>query len=77
MRQSDKLRVYYSKREKDVMFYHPLGQDTISDAHFLHSVFDQKFTDDLKRRGYDITTLKFSIEPQAGDTRFASQREKK
>ena len=75
MKLYDKLRAYWSKRERDIMLFHPLGVSTSSDAHWLSGIFNKQFTDELERRGYDVTTMKFSIEPQKGNTRFASQRE--
>ena len=74
MKAADKLRANWSKREQDIMLHFPLGSGTKSDAALLAHTFNRQFTDDLASRGYDIRTLKFSIEPMAGDTRFASQR---
>ena len=71
---ADKLRVTYSKSERDLMFHWPLGTQTKCDAHRLNSVFTPELLADLKQRGYDITTLRFSIEPQRGHRRIASQR---
>ena len=75
MKAQDKLRAYWSKRERDLMLFHPLGMQTVCDAHYLSGVFDKEFLEELRRRGYDPRTLKFSIEPLAGNDRFASQRE--
>ena len=74
MKASDKLRVTYSKRERDLMMHYPLGFMTKNDGHYLANTFSKAFTDELTQRGYDITTMKFSIEPLAGQTRFAAQR---
>jgi len=75
MKQSDKLHVKWSIRERDLIINFPLGIQTKCDGHFLASkVFSKEITDDLEKRGYDLTTLKFSIEPKKGDERFASQR---
>lgn len=70
-----KLRAYWCKRENDIMLYHPLGMQTSCDAHWLSGVFNKEFTDELTKRGYDVATIKFSVEPKKGNTRFASQRE--
>ena len=76
MKLNDKLHAYWSKRENDLMVWHPEGTGTRCDGHWLvGSVFVKAFTDELKTRGYDVTTMRFSIEPQKGNTRFASQRE--
>ena len=74
MKASDKLRVTYSKRERDLMLHYPLGKGTKRDASYLSGVFGKEFTDELDGRGYDITTIKFSIEPKQGNENFAAQR---
>lgn len=58
---SDKLKAYWSKRERDLMLDWPAVEGGRSDARFLNSVFDKAFTDELTKRGYDVTTLRFSI----------------
>lgn len=57
----EQLRVYWSKRERDVMIYFPLGTCTSSDGHWISGVFDKAFTDELTKRGYDVSTLRFSV----------------
>lgn len=74
MKARDKLRATWSKREKDVMLHFPMGAQTKSDGHYLAGVFNKEFIDEMERRGYDISTMKFEISPQAGNERFASQR---
>ncbi len=74
MKAIDKLRVNWSKREEDLMVHFPLGQGTKSDGRYLIYRFDDKFVEEISKRGYDITTFRVSIEPKQGDTRFASQR---
>lgn len=76
MRAKDKLRAFWSKKEKDVMLHFPLGIQTTSDARFLADIFNKKFEEEITKRGYDISTLKFSIEPIKGNQDFASQRVK-
>jgi hypothetical protein len=73
LRAADKLRLYWDKAE-GLMCFHPLGTQTQCDAGFLAGVFDKGFLDELTRRGYDVATLRFSIKPQKGNQRFASQR---
>lgn len=75
MRAADKLRATYSAKENDVMLHFPLGVGTSSDGHWLASVFDKSFTEQLAARGYDVATMKFSVEPEKGNSKFASQRE--
>lgn len=71
------LKVYWSKREKDIIYHHDGTVDmddgtvlTASGAtgHLLHYAFDcvevcegRSLTAELKKRGYDMTTFKFSI----------------
>lgn len=75
MNARDKLRATYSKKEKDVILHFPLGYGTSSDGHYLSGIFNVEFTDQLERRGYDLSTMKFSIEPMKGNDRFSSQRQ--
>lgn len=56
------------------MLFFPFGSQTVTDARYLSGIFNTEFTDELDRRGYDITTLKFSIEPKKGNQKFGSQR---
>jgi len=74
MRQKDKLRASWSKRENDIMLYWPLGTSTKSDAHWLSGIFNDKFVEAIKNRGYDIKTMKFEVCPQKGNQSFASER---
>jgi hypothetical protein len=52
------LRAYWSKREHDVM----IGYPRKCDGHWLSGVFNKAFTDELTARGYDVTTMRFSIQ---------------
>ncbi len=74
MKAADKLRATWSRREDDVMLHYPLGFGTKRDGALLASVFSKEFTAELSGRGYDPTTMKFSVEPKAGDPKFSSQR---
>lgn len=66
------LKMAWSKRNNDVMYaWGGSGADK-SDAALLHVVltehlkyFDNNFQQELIERGYDITTLKFSIQKKA------------
>jgi hypothetical protein len=70
---TDKLRVYYMKRERDIGGWHPLGRQTQCDLGWLlHEM--KHILAELEARGYDTKTLKLSVEPQQGNERFASQR---
>ena len=75
LRPKDKLRVTWSKREDDLMFHYPLGVQTKCDGGYMSGVF-ASLASELEKRGYDTTTIRFSIEPMAGNRRFASQRPK-
>ena len=81
MNAQDKLRATWGKKESDILLHFPLGISTRSDGHWLSNIFNKEFTDELDRRGYNVTTLKFSIEPKEGgkifengSQKFASQR---
>jgi hypothetical protein len=67
------LRAYWSKREQDVMLDFPLGQRTSSDGHWLAYVFNREFTEELTRRGYDVKTLRFSVEVDLDGPRAAEK----
>lgn len=65
-----KLTLKWSKKEKDLICHYPNSQDggLIFDAftgekyHRLSDEWSKSFVKELEERGYDITTLKFSIE---------------
>lgn len=74
MKDADKLRVTWGMREADCMIHFPLGISTKSDGHWLSGIFNKDFTDQLTARGYNLATLKFSVEPHptARPDKFAS-----
>jgi len=94
MKSTDKLRLYWNKRQDDLMTYHPPAAGSRADARLIMGMLDNKrhkptregessfetenteqsYLDELDARGYDITTIKFSIEPKKGDEKFISQR---
>ena len=63
MAKEDKLKVNWSKRERDLIIYNPLGRGTNADAAYLFGFFNKDFIEEMAKRGYDITTLKFEIKP--------------
>jgi len=75
MKAEHKLRVFWDKKEKCLLYHTPAGTHTRPDGHYMYGVIDDSVVEELEERGYDPTTLKFSIEPKKGDTRFESQRE--
>ena len=75
MKAKDKLRAYWSQKDRDLMLDFPLGTGTSSDGHYLSHVFNKEFTDELESRGYDVSTMKFEVCPKVGNgLKFASQR---
>ena len=56
-----KLKAFWSKKENDVMIEFAMGIGTKGDGGFLAGIFNERFTNELKERGYDINTLKFEI----------------
>lgn len=73
-RNPNKLTARWSKRENDVLYWYPSKPD----GHLLHAVlsaprqrydyttermeYEPSLLEELKARGYDITTLRFTIE---------------
>lgn len=68
-----RLRVVWSKREKDLVFHYPRKVDGHLAHVILNSprqkednegqiVFAPSFVQELQSRGYDISTLKFSVD---------------
>lgn len=74
MKAKDKLRVSWDRKENCLTYYCPLGFQTKCDASYMSGIITDEVAQELYNRGYDITTLKFSIEPIKGNTSFASQR---
>jgi hypothetical protein len=75
MKKRDKLHAHWSEKENDLICWHPLGQQTQCDAsYFFSEILDKDKCMELKRRGYDLSTLKFEISPSKGNTRFWSQQ---
>lgn len=63
-RRDNSLSVSWSRSEKDLVFYHDRHRE---DGHLMYNIFcatrvnDRSFVDELKARGFDIQTLRFSI----------------
>lgn len=64
-RRDNSLAIEWSKREKDLMFFHDKHKP---DGHLLYNFFchtktstGKTFVEELKERGFDITTLRFSV----------------
>jgi len=43
------------------MLEHPVGPLTCADAHWLFSILNKEFVNELVRRGYDPETINFSV----------------
>ena len=74
MKAIDKLRVYWCKKEDFRTFYMPSGNQTRCDGHYMNGIITEDVINELDERGYDVSTIKFSIEPKKGNERFVSQR---
>ena len=74
MKAKDKFRATWCKKWGDILLHYPLGIGTRSDGHWLSGWLNKEFTDELTDRGYDVTTIKFSIQPTKGNVKFVSQR---
>lgn len=76
------LKINWSKKEKAVMYHHPSGNQTATDSQYLHQklgmptykahCFDPEpsFLAELEERGYDLTTIIFSICKKEGHKRW-------
>lgn len=60
------LRAYWSRRERDVMFWRSAHEGGSANAAYLHHVIGGDFLRELDRRGFDTTTLRFSIRRKPG-----------
>jgi len=92
-RLTEQLRVFWSRREKDHVFFHPLGPSTSSDAWLLWDVLTQPrpvggframqaklpehdpslLEEELRKRGYDPTTLRVSIAKDLSHPRWQKE----
>lgn len=57
-REKKLLKAKWSKKEEDIMIYYPSSPD----GHWLANMFNKEFQNQLIIRGYDISTLIFSVE---------------
>lgn len=57
----NKLRAKWNKKGKDIAFNYPLGRGTQCDMGYLCGIFNKEFVEEMKNRGYDITSFKFEI----------------
>lgn len=70
MKPSKKLRVYWSKKEKELMYYYPKYAATggMLAWHFENLKCDGKtLVEELEDRGFDLSTLRFSIAYKEGN----------
>jgi len=72
IKEEDKLRCHYGYDKEsntfDFIVNWPLMRMGSADAGYLCGhIFTEEFKEELIRRGYDITTLKFSIAPKLVD----------
>lgn len=65
--QATTLAADWSKREKDVRFWF----SNRPDGHYLYGILNAEVTKELQRRGYDLTTLRFSIRKDPTHPRWA------
>lgn len=57
----DKLTARWSKRENDILFHYPSSPDGHLLCGALAGFGVKDLHKELERRGYDLTTLRFSI----------------
>lgn len=69
------LKARWSARERDVLFEWGAGGANKTDGSWLnswfghHKGFDATFLKELEARGYDLTTLKFSVRQKSATGR--------
>lgn len=65
IKNKDKLRVYWDHNEDDLVVSWPITCQGRCDGTWMFlNVFTNDVKKEFERRGWDITTLKFSIEPK-------------
>lgn len=70
VKEKDKLRFYFgrdpeNKHTYDFIVNYPMMQMGNADAGYLFDcVFTKEVREELAQRGYDLTTIKFSIAPK-------------
>lgn len=65
----NKLRAYWSKKECDIIIDYPRA----CDGRYIAGIFNEQFEKDMISRGYDITSIKFSIKRNPPDFSNISQ----
>ena len=75
MKKEEKLYGKWIKKGFEVFF--PKGDGTKCDYNYVSDFFNRKFFDELQRRGYDIMTFKFSVEPMEYNEKFTAERVRK
>lgn len=70
----NKLKISWCKKEKDILVTYPLGIKTNCDASFLYNMLEKcNFVEEVKNRGYDIKSIKFSIEVDKNNERYKTK----
>lgn len=76
-KKNETLSIKFSKKEKDLMYYYPLGSQTVCDGHFLYTFLNhvpsnngKTFMEELADRGYDTKTLLLSIKKNPNHGRW-------
>lgn len=70
VKEKDKLRFFYGRDKEDkgthdfIVDYPPMLMGSADASYLFTSVFTKEVRDELARRGYDLTTIKFSIAPK-------------
>jgi hypothetical protein len=56
-----RVRAYYSKVEGQLMIAWDPGADKALSRYLFHTAFNEEVLEELDRRGYDVTTIRFQI----------------
>lgn len=70
IKEKDKLRFFYGRDPEDkgthdfIVDYPPMQMGSADASYLFTSVFTKEVRSELERRGYDLTTIRFSIAPK-------------
>ena len=70
IKEKDKLRFFYGRDPEDkgthdfIVYYPPMQMGSADASYLFSSVFTKEVREELARRGYDLTTIRFSIAPK-------------
>lgn len=66
----NKIRARWSKKKNDLIINFP----NASDGRYVADIFNEQVTNELAKRGYDLSTLKFSVERFKGMDKWVIEK---